>query len=366
MTWGKRKEPISLILDDKLSCKTVFKKSNCMIKRNLTVPLYRAVQLPKPVLLEGPRGAGKTTLLQSEFPRRLYITLDDASDRRAARRDPAAFLARLRVAAVIDDVHRAPELTAYLARAPEPRPIILVSSRKLSLPITTLRLYHPTRAEREGRPPLALEMLGHFVPGRADHSRAVATWPKDHRLIERDIQELVKVQDLDRFHTFLQLALERSGQVLDQQKLAEAAGTSRSTVSRWLAVLDACFLTLRLQPCDYDFGRRLVQRPKLHLLESKAFESSVVSEIYRNAVHTAIMPDLRYWRDSNGLELAVVLQLPGSPPMGVAIVEVPNPTDEARLQRWMNLAGSRSAAMVSFRCREQQRRRIFRYTFDQL
>jgi len=337
-----------------------------MLERNLTIVLHRAAQMPEPVLLEGPRGAGKTTLLRNEFPRRLYITLEEASDRRAARQDPAAFLSRLRVAAVIDDVHRAPELTAHLAQAREPRPIILVSSRKLSLPIMTLRLYHPTRAEREGRPPLPLEMLGHFVPGPTGRLRAFNAWPKDYRLIERDVQELVKVQDLDRFDTFARLAAERSGQVLDQQQLAQLAGTSRSTVVRWLAVLDACFLTLRVLPCDYDLGRRLIRSPKLHFLESESFESSVVSEIYRNAAHTGKIPDLRYWRDSNGLELALVLQLPGSSPMAVAIAEAPNPTDEARLQRWMNLAGIRTAAIVSLRSREQRCGPILRYALDQL
>jgi len=209
-------------------------------------------------------------------------------------------------------------------------------------------------------------MLGHFVPGPAGRLRAFNAWPKDYRLIERDVQELVKVQDLDRFDTFASLALERSGQILDQQQLAQLAGTSRSTVVRWLAVLDACFLTLRVLPWDYDLGRRLIRSPKLHFLESESFESSVVSEIYRNAAHNGKMPDLRYWRDSNGLELALVLQLPGSSPVAVAIAEAPNPTDEARLQRWMNLAGIRNAAIVSLRSREQRRGPILRYALDQL
>jgi hypothetical protein len=175
-------------------------------------------------------------------------------------------------------------------------------------------------------------MLGHFVPGPAGRLRAFNAWPKDYRLIERDVQELVKVQDLDRFDTFARIASERSGQVLDQQQLARLAGTSRSTVVRWLAVLDDCFLTLRIPPCDYDLGRRLIRSPKLHFLQSESFESSVVSEIYRNAVHTGTMPDLRYWRDSNGLELALVpAELISD---GRSNRRSSNPTLEIRLQRY--------------------------------
>jgi hypothetical protein len=339
---------------------------NCIILRSLTIPLHRAAALPEPLVIEGPRGAGKTTLLRREFPRRLYLTLEDAADRRAARRDPAAFLARLRVAAIIDEVHRAPELVTHLARGIEPRPITLVSSLKLSLPLRTLRLYHPTQAEREGRPPLPIEMLGHFVPVRSDGARAPARWPGGYSPIERDVQELMQVRDPDRFGAFVQVAREHSGRVLDQQRLGRLAGVSATTAVRWLSVLDACFLTIRLEPCGFDFGRRLTRHPKLHFLDGVSLESKVVSEIYRNAAHTGQAHDLRYWRDSNGLEIPLVLQFPGSPPMPVAIVEAPNPAEDARLQRWMKLAGTSRGAMVSLRSREHQRGQILRYTVDQL
>ena len=287
-------------------------------------------------------------------------------DRRAARRDPAAFLRRLRIAAIIDDVHRAPELVAHIAQGAEPKPVLLGSSRRLSLPITTLRLYHPTRAEREGRAPVSLDMLGHFVPVRGAAPGSPASWPVDRRLLERDIQELVHVRDLDLFDRFYQLALERSGEVLDQQKLARMAGASRTTVVRWLAALDACFLTIRLEPCDYDLGRRLVRGPRLHFLESSSFRSAAVSEIYRNAVHTGQTPDLRYWRDSNGLEVALVVQLPNSELTPVSIVETPNAIHEARLQRWMALAGARNGAIVSSRTVGHQGQRVLRYTLAEL
>jgi predicted AAA+ superfamily ATPase len=96
-----------------------------------------------------------------------------------------------------------------------------------------------------------------------------------------------------------------------------------------LAVLDACFLTLQLEPADDDFGRRAVRRPKLHFLEhSTNFESQVVSEIYRNARHADISPRLRYWRDSNGLEIPLLIE-----ETPVQIAAQPTPADEARLVR---------------------------------
>ncbi len=337
-----------------------------MLVRNLSIVLHRAVHAHALVVLEGPRGSGKTTLLKGEFPRRLYLTLDDPADRQAARRDPAAFIARLRTAAIIDDVHRAPELVTYLTGNPVSTPLLVASPRKLSLPYTTLRLYHPTLAELERRPPLALEMLGHFVPRVEARLRAYEAWPRDNGLLERDVRELAGVQDLDRFDQFARIGLQHSGQILDQQRLADLAGISRTTVVRWLAVLDASFLTFRVPPCDYALGRRTIRSPKLHFTESESFESRVISEIYRNAAHTGALPDLRYWRDSNGSEIALVLQLAGVPPVAVAVAESPNPGDDARLHRWMKLAGTQSAAVISLRARDQTRGPILRYTLDQL
>lgn len=337
-----------------------------MLERHLAVPLHRAAREAPLVLLEGPRGSGKTTLLRREFPHRLYVTLNETADRRAARQDPEAFVLRLRAAAIIDDVHRAPELASYLARTPAPKPLILASSRKLGLPVRTLRLYHPTRAERERRPALPLEMLGHFAPRPAERSAIASAWPIDRGLIDRDVQELVRIQDMDRLEAFICVALEASGRVLDVQELARQAGLSRTTAVRWLAALDACFLTLTLPPYNDDFGRRLVRSPKLHFMDGGTFESAVVSEIYRNAANTGQIPDLRYWRDSNGLEIPLVVQLAGVAPMAVAIAETPNPTDESRLQRWMSLAEIQKSAMISIYPREQRRGPILRYSLNQL
>ena len=335
-----------------------------MLDRALAVPLHRAVMIDEPVLVQGPRGAGKTTLIRREFPAHTYVALDDAVDRARARSNPQGFLARLRGPAVIDDLHRAPELLAYLAA---PRPLILVSSRRLQLPFATFELYPPTQAEREGRAPLSLEMLGRFAP--VSEPRASASdFPKvrERFFMDRDVRDLINVHDLDRFESFLRIAESRSGAILDQQSMANECGLSHSTVTRWLGILDACFLTLRLPPSDLRFGRRVVRGPKLHFLESDCFESRAVSEIYRNSRHAGLIPDLTYWRDSNGFEIPLIVQTEAEPPMPVCIVAEPNPLDVARLHRWIELAGVKQGAIVSRRAGQLRLRGIVSYSIGQL
>lgn len=315
----------------------------------MAIPLHRAVQLGDPVLLQGPRSAGKTTLLQREFPGHPYISLDNPVDRARARHDPASFLARLRGPSIIDDIHRVPELFPYLDG-----PLILASSRRLNLPIETLELHPPTTAELERRAPLTLAMLGRFVPAAERTVAPYARWSAKRNFLECDVRDL----DLDRFERFFQTARRRSGQILDQQAIANECGVSHRTVTRWLAVLDACFLTLRLLPADLDFNRRIIRSPKLHFLDSENFESRVVSELFRNAKHEGETPDLRYWRDSNGLEIPLLVQ---SMPVGIT------PTPMAKVKRWMDLARVSQGALIGpSKSAVRSTSGVLRYSIDQL
>ncbi len=340
-----------------------------MLQRTLTVPLHRAVRVSEPVLLQGPRLSGKTTLLRREFPGHRYFSLDDAQHRAAARQDPAGFLAHLRGPAIIDDVHRAPELVAHFSATPIGSPIIIASSLRLRLPMITFELHAPTRAERDRRPPLAIEMLGRFVPLPGIAADVTSSKASEQQFLDRDVRGLVNVHDLDRFEHFLQVARSHSGQILDQQALAAECDVAHRTIARWLAVLDMGFLTLRLPPADFDFGRRLVKSPKLHFLEGRGFESQAVSEIYCNAHHAGTPPDLRYWRDSNGFEIPLVVQSETSATMPVGIAETPTPAEVTALRRWMELAGVRQSALITRLpgpARPSTHRGILRYSLDQL
>lgn len=340
------------------------------LARHMAIPLQRAAQDGSPALVQGPRGAGKSTLLRQEFPDRLYIDLDAAADRTAARRDPAAFLARLRRPAILDNLQRAPEIVRYLQDTAIDLPIVFASSIRLTLSLATLELHPPTRAERQRRPALPLPMLGRFVPSAPFPGEPAPAWPLQAPRLHQDVRQLVNLDDPDRFESFLAVVEATTGQPLQQQELARQIGVSHRTVVRWLDILDSCFLTLRLQPWDDGLGRRLVRRPKLHWLGSSAsFETEVVTEIYRNACHAGLTPGMRYWRDSNGLEVPLLLDAdPAADPVPIGIAEAPNPATEARLLRWMDLAGVSQGALIGRTAPLLERRstRVLRYGWEHL
>jgi uncharacterized protein len=336
-----------------------------MLPRALAIPLHRAAQRAGPVLVQGPRSSGKTVLLRREFPAHTYLPLDDPALRERARQDPATFLARLRGPAFIDDLHRAPELIAHLQAEPTGR-LVLASSVRIRWEVPTFELHPPTQAERERRPPLSLAMLGHFVPAAVESGPAFPRWPAGRSFLDLDLPRLVQVRDRDRFERFFRLAGTRSGQILDQQALARESGVSHRTAVRWLEVLDACFQTVLLPPAPFTLGRRVVRSPKIHFLASGEFESRVVSELYRNAHHAGVAPDLCYWRDSNGLEVSLLIRSDVAPPVPVAISAEAHPAVDVRLRRWMQLAGIARGALITEARGPARRQGVLRYSADQL
>jgi hypothetical protein len=337
-----------------------------MLARALAIPLHRAAQLAQPILVQGPRSAGKTTLLRREFPAHPYLPLDDPALRGRARQDPATFLARLRGPAFVDDLHRAPELIAHLAAEPAAGRLILASSRRLTLPLTTFELHPPTRAELERRPPLTLAMLGHFVPAPVAPALAFPPWPPVRSYLDHDLPDLIQVRDRDRFERFAQAAAARSGQILDQQALARECEVSHRTAVRWLAVLETCFQTVRIPPAPFAFGRRLVRAPKLHFLTSDHLESRVLATLASNAHHAGTPPRFAYWRDSNGLEIPLLLLSDLAPPLPIVPVAELHPLIEARLRRWMQLAGVTCAALITNQPGPSRRGGLLRYGLAQL
>ncbi|MEZ5399564.1 MAG: AAA family ATPase [Bryobacteraceae bacterium] len=321
-----------------------------MLPRHLALLVRRSALGRDPVLLQGPRGAGKTTLARSEFPDRLYVDLSDPADLEAARRAPEAFLVRLRRPAVVDELQRCPELVRHLSERLGPMPVVFVADTRVRLPMETFELHRPTRAERMMRPPMPIGMLGRFVPAR-DEARIpdrAPAFPEPREYLWRDVPRLIALGEPDRFERFAAMVAARSGGLLHQQAMARELGVAHRTVARWLDALDACFLTLRLEPFEHGLGRRLAKRPKLHFLGPAAsFETEVVSEIYRNARHAGLSPELRYWRDSNGLEAPLIVRAePGSAAVPCAIAEEPGPAEEVRLRRWMELAGVGRGAVI--------------------
>jgi len=84
--------------------------------------------------------------------------------------------------------------------------------------------------------------------------------------VERDVRQVLNVQDLSVFQRFLRLCAGRTGQLLNSSALAGETGVSHSTARAWLSVLESSDVVFLLPPYHRNFGKRLVKTPKLYFL----------------------------------------------------------------------------------------------------
>jgi hypothetical protein len=171
-----------------------------------------------------------------------------------------------------------------------------------------------------GYPPL----YDRHIPGRSWFGAYVTAY------IERDVRQVLKVQDLESFQRFVRLCAGRTGQLLNLTSLAVDCGITHNTAKAWISVLEASYILFQLRPHHANFNKRLIKAPKLyfydaglvswllgirtsqqleiHPLRGNIFETFIVAELMKIRLNRGERPNLYFWRDSNGNEVDVVIE----------------------------------------------------------
>ena len=337
------------------------------------------------VTLTGPRQSGKTTLAKIIFNDRPYASLEDPDLRQAAREDPRSFLGRFPDGAVLDEVQRCPDLLSYLQTILDSDGriglFVLTGSQQFGLmsgisqslagrtafvellPFSILEL-----ADTGKLPPTAdTMMLTGGYPPLYDRDLLPASWFGSYvtAYVERDVRQLIKVQELDTFQRFVRLCAGRTGQLLNLSSLATECGITHNTAKSWISVLEASYLVFLLRPHHVSFNKRLIKMPKLyfydvglvswllgirtpeqmetHPLRGNIFETLIISEVIKSQLNRGERPAFYFWRDSNGNEIDLLVEQ-GTMLMPIEIKSGKTLTRDSfvGLDKWCALAGDKA------------------------
>lgn len=351
-----------------------------MHPRHLTTQLNAALTDTPVVVLNGARQSGKSTLAQaligantshSSSPRR-YLTLDDAAVLSAARSDPAGFVGGLIGPVTLDEVQRAPELflaiKAAVDRDRQPGRFLLTGSADvLLLPgiadslagrVEILSLWPLSCAEQADDAALncadwlfggfldALnilpcerdELINRLVAGgfpdaiTRNSPRRRAAWFDSYvqTVLQRDVRDLARVEQLSEIPSLLHLLATRSATLLNFAELSRASGLAQSTLKRYFALLEMLFLVVRLPSWERNASKRLVKAPKLFLPDSgllchltgetavnlsakgglpgRVVETFVLNELLKHVAFTDMGLSLWHYRTENHIEVDFVLE----------------------------------------------------------
>lgn len=320
-----------------------------MFPRSLAESLRRYAASYPVVAVNGPRQSGKTTLVKEIFTDYTYFNLEAPDTRAYARADPHAFLNGLGGQAILDEVQHVPELFSYIQVAVDAEPdkgrFILTGSQNFSM-MERISQSLAGRVAIATLLPLTIEEAReNFSTASIDDLLFSGFYPRIHQdrldpvealrfylqtYVERDVRQLIRIGDLDRFHTFLRLCAGRVGQLLNSSALGGEVGVSHNTIREWLSVLEASYLIFRLQPFHANLGKRLVKTPKLyfvdvglachllgirkqsqlvgHPLRGALFENLIVAEALKQRLHSGRDNNLLFYRDQVGNEVDLVAE----------------------------------------------------------
>ena len=346
------------------------------IKRDIENKIIQLSKEYSCILITGPRQVGKTTVLrQLAENNREYVTLDDLTERKLAKNDPAMFLQMHSKPMLIDEVQYAPELFSYIKieidNGAEPGSFWMTGSQAFklmelaqeSLAGRIAILHMPSLSQHEiyGKGetvPFSLELgnlkerkktnepadMKHIyeriwtgsMPGLVSgkfSDRDIFYNSYVQTYIERDVSELISRVDDLQFADFIRAAACRTGQMLNVHDIAMDVGVSDDTAKRWLSVLERSDVIFYLRPYSNNLLKRTVKTPKMYFFDTglvayltryssseilqngaingAILENYVVSELIKTYRNNGKDCLLWYYRDKNSNEIDMVIEADG-------------------------------------------------------
>jgi predicted AAA+ superfamily ATPase len=180
----------------------------------------------------------------------------------------------------------------------------------------------PHRLLQGGLPPF---FLSPEPPEREFQEWMDAFWAKD-------VQELFRLERRRSFQKFLELMLAQSGGIFEATRFAAPCEVSRSTITNYLAVLEATFVLHVVPPFSSRRQTEIIAAPKVYGFDTgfvcafRGWHSPLRGEelgrlwehFVLNEMHARLQTrQVRYWRDKRGHEVDFVWAVRGKPPVAI-------------------------------------------------
>ena len=326
------------------------------------------------LILTGPRQVGKSTMLRHlmQGTARQAVTLDDLTERRLAKQDPALFLEMHPAPVLIDEIQYAPELFSYIKiRIDDGAPagsywltgsqsfrLMALAQESLAGRAAILHLSALSQAELCGdavasafsldlaalterasrrTPATAREIYERVWLGGMPGYRSGKYTDRDlfyssyvQSYIERDVSEMIEGVDKLLYADFIRAVACRVGQMLNVHEVALDVGVSDNTAKRWLAVLEKSEVIYYLHPYSNNLLKRTIKTPKVYFFDTglaayltrysspdvlmngaingAILENYIVGEILKSYRNEAKDCLLHYYRDKEAHEIDLVIE----------------------------------------------------------
>jgi len=330
----------------------------------------------KPVIvLTGARQVGKSTMLKEVFHDINYVSLNRPLVRESAKENPSLFFEANKPPVIVDEIQKAAELFEYIKDIVDEEKVkgqfYLTGSQSMKLMknvsdslagragiIKLLGLSVRELAQNPHRKPF-LPIAEHmaeaekgsfafdytklisyihkgFFPELYETESNLHDWADYYSsyfqtYIEKDIKDVLTIQDESAFIKFVKATASLTGEMLNFSTLSEICGKDVKTIKSWLSVLESSGIVYLLEPYYNNLNKRMIKTPKLYFLDTglccwllgwntpnqmvngamwgHIFESFVFSEVLKSYYNDGIVrPPLYYYRDKDKNEIDLVIE----------------------------------------------------------
>ncbi len=263
--------------------------------------------------------------------------------------DPQSFLDDLRGRTIIlDEVHRLENPSEILKIAADHYPDIkIIATGSSTLGASTK--FRDTLAGRKSElwlPPMTSADMEDFGSRDINHRFLYGGLPPffmANKLPDRDFQEWMDafwakdIQELfrlERRHSFLkftELLMAQSGGIFEASRFAGPCEISRTTVSNYLAVIEATFVVHVIRPFSSHRPTEIISAPKVYAFDTgfmcyyrgwHVLRHEDLGHLWEHFVLNEMLAHFQtrtvfYWRDKRGHEVDFVLALRGKNPVAI-------------------------------------------------
>jgi len=344
------------------------------IKRHIEPVISRISKRKSVLVLTGARQVGKSTMLKEVYNNINYVALNRPLVRESARENPSMFFDTYKQPIIVDEIQKAAELFDYI------KDIVDEDKKKGQFYLTgsqSLKLMKNVSDSLAGRAGI-IKMMGlsfrelsglsyriPFIPtlqhiedigkGAGNNYDEIVSFihkgsfPELHEIksdlhdwsdyyssylqtyIEKDIRDVLNIQDESAFIKFVKSAASLTGQMLNLTTVSDICGKDVKTIKSWFSVLESSGLVYFLEPYYNNFNKRLIKTPKMYFLDTgfacwllgwntpeqmvngamwgHIFESFVFSEILKSYYNDGVVkPPLYYYRDTDKNEIDLLIE----------------------------------------------------------
>lgn len=177
-------------------------------------------------------------------------------------------------------------------------------------------------------------VIANGIPENIFYSNYYSTY------VERDVRDILRLKNIMKFDTFVRLLAARVGSEFNASQLAKETGVSAPTITEWLSILDASYITYTLRPYFANISKQLTKMPKVYFydtgllcyllgiesevqylsstLKGALFENMAMGELIKSQCNAGRSPSVSFYRERSGKEVDALVKTPN----GIHLYEI--------------------------------------------